>query len=201
MPVAADVGRFVVEFARDPWHTAALAPSSAALAAAAVDPLPLTGEPVVVELGPGTGAFTAAVLARTGGRGRHLAVELNPRWARLLARRHPGVEVVVADAATLPALLAERGITAVDAVLSGLPWAAHRPGPDGRDLSAQVADTLAPRGCFTQFAYTWTRWAPPARRLLARLRAEFAEVQVSPTVWGNLPPAVVYAARRPNPRK
>jgi phospholipid N-methyltransferase len=195
------VGRFVVEFARDPLRTAALAPSSAALAATMTAAVPACGAPVVVELGPGTGAFTAAIRARTGGRGRHLAVELNPRWARLLAERHPGVEVVVADAAALPAVLAEHGVTAVDAVVSGLPWEAHRPGTDGLDLSAYIADVLAPEGQFTQFAYTWTRWAPPARRLLAGLRSRFADVTISPTVWRNLPPAVVYQARRPDPRK
>lgn len=195
------MGRFVVEFARDPLRTAALAPSSAALAAAMTAAVPASGAPVVVELGPGTGAFTAAIRARTAGRGRHLAVELNPRWARLLTERHPGVEVLVADAADLPAVLAEHGVTAVDAVVSGLPWVAHRPGTTGLGLSDHVADVLAPEGEFTQFAYTWTRWAPPARRLLAGLRARFADVTLSPTVWRNLPPAVVYQARRPNLRK
>jgi phosphatidylethanolamine/phosphatidyl-N-methylethanolamine N-methyltransferase len=200
MSRVADVGRFVAEFARDPLHTAAVAPSSPALAAAMVAPLPTGGDPLVVELGPGTGAFTAALRERTGGRGHHLAVELNPRWARL-QRRHPDVEVVVADAGRLPALLAERGLGPVDAVVSGLPWAAHRTGPDGRRLVDAVAAALAPGGFLTQFAYTWSRWAPPARRLVADLRSCFAEVAISPTVWPNLPPAVVYQARRPTARK
>ena len=185
----------------DPLHTAAVAPSSAALAAAMVDALPAGGSPVVVELGAGTGAFTAAIQARTCGRARHLAVELNPRWARLLERRHPGVEVVVADVARLPELLAERRLGPVDAVISGLPWVAYGSGPDGRRLPAVIADALAPTGFFTQFGYTWTRWAPPARRQLAELREYFADVRISRTIWRNAPPAVVHQARCPNPRK
>jgi phosphatidylethanolamine/phosphatidyl-N-methylethanolamine N-methyltransferase len=200
MSRAADVGRFVSEFARDPLHTAAVAPSSPALAAAMVEPL-TTSDPLVVELGPGTGAFTTALQVRTGGRGRHLAIELNERWARLLESRHPDVEVVVADAMDLPAVLAERGLGAVDAVVSGLPWAAHRTGPDGRRLPEIVAGVLAPTGFLTQFAYTWSRWAAPARRQLADLRSSFADVVITPTVWRNVPPAVVYQARRPTPRK
>ncbi len=155
------------------------------------------GDPVVVELGPGTGSFTRAIQDRLGGRGRHLAVELNPRWAELLAARHPGVDVVRADARTLPGLLAQRGLGRADAVVSGLPWAAYTPGPDGRGLHAVIVDALADDGVFTQFGYSWTRWAPPARRQLDDLRAHFAEVTTSPVVHRNLPPAVVHRARMP----
>jgi phosphatidylethanolamine/phosphatidyl-N-methylethanolamine N-methyltransferase len=193
----ADTGRFLREFARDPLHTAAVAPSSAALAAAMTAPLPVTGSPVVVELGPGTGAFTAAIQERIGGRGRHIAVELHPGWAELLARRYPAVEVVVDDVRSLAGILAARGITRVDAVVSGLPWVAYAPAPGGRPLHTVITDVLASTGVFTQFAYCWTRWAPPARRQLADLRAHFAEVVISRTVWRNMPPAVVYQARQP----
>lgn len=195
-----DTGRFLVEFARDPLHTAAIAPSSAALAAAMIAPLP-AGDPVVVELGPGTGAFTSAIQNRLGGRGRHVAVELHGEWAQLLQRRFPDVDVVCADVATLPAVLADRGITSVDAVVSGLPWVAYAPGADGRGLHSLITDALAPSGVFTQFAYSWTRWAPPARRQLADLRDHFGEVETSRTVWRNLPPAVVHRARRPLTRQ
>lgn len=196
-----DTGRFLRAFARDPLHTAAVAPSSPALAAAMTAAmtasLPDTGDPVVVELGPGTGAFTRAVQERLGGRGRHIAVERHEEWAGLLRRRFPRVDVVCADVATLPDVLADRGVTAVDAVVSGLPWVAYAPGADGRGLHASITDALAPTGVFTQFAYSWTRWAPPARRQLAELRAHFGDVVTSPTVWRNLPPAVVHRARQP----
>lgn len=184
-----DTARFLREFARDPLHTAAVAPSSAALAAAMVAPVPAGG--VVVELGPGTGAFTRALQAR--GPARHLAVELNPRWAARLAGGYPDVDVARADAGTLPELLAERGIESVDAVVSGLPWVAYA----GGGLHRVIADALAPTGVFTQFAYSATRWAPPARRQLAELRTHFAEVTTTPVVWRNLPPAVVHRARMP----
>jgi phospholipid N-methyltransferase len=148
---------------------------------------------VVVELGPGTGAFTRALQERHPAQ--HLAVELNPRWAARLADHHPDVDVARADAATLPALLAERGLGAVDAVVSGLPWVAYA----GGGLHRVIADALAPTGVFTQFAYSATRWAPPARRQLADLRRHIAEVTTTPVVWRNLPPAVVHRARMPLP--
>jgi phosphatidylethanolamine/phosphatidyl-N-methylethanolamine N-methyltransferase len=193
-----DTARFLREFVRDPMHTAAVAPSSRALAAVMTDRVPTPGngaaEPVVVELGPGTGAFTTAIQARLGGRGRHIAVELHPEWARLLADRFPAVEVVTGDVADLTAVLRDRNVMSADAVVSGLPWAAYRTGT----VHSATARLLDNGGTFTQFAYSWTRhWAPPARAQLADLRRHFTEVVTSSTVWRNVPPAVVYQARLP----
>jgi phospholipid N-methyltransferase len=192
-PDRSDASRFLRAFLRDPLHTAAIAPSSPHLAAAMAADVPSRGEPTVVELGAGTGALTTALQHRLAGRGRHLAIERNGPWAELLRRRYPQVEVVHADVADLVDVLAERNVADVDTVVSGLPWAAYR-----EQLPAAVAAALAPTGVFTEFAYSWSRrWAPPARAELAMLRRHFAHVAVSPTIWRNLPPAVVYRARRP----
>lgn len=186
---------FLREFVRDPLRTASCAPSSRALAEVMCAPVPATGQPVVVELGAGTGAFTDLIATRLGGRGHQLAVELNPRLAGLLQRRHPGLDVAVAPAADLPQLLAERGLTGCDVIVSGLPWAAW---PDTPPLLTDVlAGALLPSGTLTQFGYLWTRWAPPARRLRRRLDEAFCEVVTAPPVLGNLPPAYVHTARRP----
>ncbi|WP_235854784.1 class I SAM-dependent methyltransferase [Nonomuraea aridisoli] len=187
-------GRFLWEFVRAPMRTAAVLPSSVGLAARMVAGVPERGEPVVVELGAGTGAFTSAIQERLRGRGRHVVVELNDRFAAEIARAYPSVEVVCDHAARLPALLAERGVGPVDVVVSGLPWIAYTGEPL---LIESVARALAPDGVYTQFAYNWTRWAAPARRLVDGLRTEFEEVVTTMTVWRNLPPAMVYVARRP----
>ncbi|MBP2369120.1 class I SAM-dependent methyltransferase [Pseudonocardia parietis] len=197
-PVPAGSGVFLREFVRDPLRTASCLPSSHALAVAATAPVPETGDPVVVELGPGTGAFTDVIARRLGGRGHHLAVELNPRLAALLHRSHPGLDVAVADATDLPALLAARGLGAADVVVSGLPWAAYPPG--GTPLTAVIAGAMGPGSAFTQFGYACTRWTVPARRLRARLGEAFEEVVVGRTVLANVPPAFVLTARRPRPR-
>ncbi|GAA1711213.1 methyltransferase domain-containing protein [Fodinicola feengrottensis] len=192
---SSDARLFLREFVRSPLTTAAVLPSSPALAAAMTAPIAAMAEsvvPVVVELGPGTGAFTGAIRRQLAGRGRHLAIELSDVMADVLTARYPEVDVVRTDANDLCQVLADRDLPAADAVVSGLPWAAYS-GP----LIRTIAGSLAPNGTFTQFAYTWSRWAPPARRLLAGLRAAFDEVEVSRTVWRNVPPAVVYLARGP----
>ncbi len=172
-----------------------MAPSSHRLAREITAPIPERGDPVVVELGPGTGSFTRVIQERLKGRGRHVAVELNPRFTAWLRSRYPEVDVVEADAATLPALLAERGIAQVDVVISGLPWAAF-PQKTQDAIMRGVTQVLSPHATFTTFAYIHARWTPPARRFHARLERAFEEVVVSRAIWRNIPPAVIYFARR-----
>ncbi|MCC5580095.1 methyltransferase domain-containing protein [Microtetraspora sp. AC03309] len=186
---------FLSEFLRSPTAVGAIAPSSRRLSSAVAAPIPERGDPVVVELGAGTGPFTAEIQRRLGGRGRHLALEINPRLAGHLQARHPGLEVVVDDAARLPHLLAERGVEAADVIVSGLPWAAFSQERQARLLRA-VVDALGPDGAFTTFSYVHARMLGPAVRFRRRLGQAFEEVVPGRTVWGNLPPAFVFHARR-----
>lgn len=187
---------FVREFARDPMTVASVVPSGQVLSRRVVAPIPADGQPVVVELGPGTGAFTSSIQASLAGRGRHVALEINERFAAMLAARFPGVEVVPADARDLPVTLDRLGIPRADVVVSGLPWAAFSP-PQQQEILGAVTGALHPSGAFTTFAYVHARWSGPARRFRRLLEAHFEEVVLGRTVWTNLPPALVYHCRRP----
>ncbi|MGJ6962142.1 class I SAM-dependent methyltransferase [Streptosporangium sp. G11] len=151
---------FLLKFVRAPTTVGAVAPSGPAPARVAA--VPRTGSPVVVELGTGTGAFTDAIQRRLAGRGQHIAVGINPRFAQQPAALHPAVDIVNTDAADLAAVLAQRGLSQTDVVVSGLPWAAFTENQQ-RDVLAAVVAVLPPHGVFTTFAYVRARWAPPAR--------------------------------------
>ncbi len=191
-----DTTLFLGQWLRSPGTVGAVAPSSQRLAESVTTPVPHRGDPVIVELGPGTGAFTAEIQRRLNGRGHHLAVEINPALASFLSARHPKVDVVVDDAARLPELLRERGLDKADAVVSGLPWAAFSEETQTRLLDAVVA-IMGPHTAFTTFAYSFAKRMRPAQRFRQRLHDTFEEVVVGRTVWGNLPPAFVYHVRRP----
>ena len=75
---------------RKPGQIGAVAPSSPSLAGVIASVVPTAGGPVVVELGPGTGAVTTAIDARLDPGARHLAVELDPRMAGFLRQAIPG---------------------------------------------------------------------------------------------------------------
>lgn len=194
--MANDAGLFFGEFFRSPGTIGALAPSSLRLADAVCKPVPERGEPIVVELGPGTGSFTAEIQRRLGGRGHHLAVELNERLAGRLAARFPTVDLVCGDAVHLREVLEERGLRHADVIVSGLPWAVF-PTETQRRLLGAVTTVLTPGGAFTTFAYVHAIPLPSARRFRALLGQRFEEVVPSRTVWGNPPPAFVFHARRP----
>jgi phospholipid N-methyltransferase len=187
---------FMHEFLRAPWQVGAVAPSSRHLAAAMVEPIPRIGAAVVVELGPGTGVFTRHIETRLAGQGRQLAIEVNPVLAARLARQHPAVEVVRADARHLPELLGERGITEADVIVSGLPWVGFDSATQQALLHA-VCAVLGADGVFVTFGYAASRWTPPARRFRQLVRQAFDEVVIGRTIRRNVPPAFVYYARRP----
>jgi phosphatidylethanolamine/phosphatidyl-N-methylethanolamine N-methyltransferase len=187
---------FVAAALRSPGKVGALLPSSATLCRRLAEVVPRAGSPVVVELGPGTGAVTTVLDGLLPPGSRHLAVELDPRMAAYLERAHPHLEVVQGDAVKLGALLAERGIEQVDAVLSGLPWALFDDDLQ-RTIVEQAAVAVGPDGAFTTFAYTSGLVLPAARRFRRMLRDTFEEVLVTATVWRNVPPAFTYVCRRP----
>jgi phospholipid N-methyltransferase len=130
----------------------AVVPSSARQAEVLAVVVPREGAPVVVELGPGTGAVSAVISRRLLAAARHLTVELDPRMVAYLRRSRLDLEVVPGDAAHLASLLAERGVTRADAVIGGLPWRCSTRPPSGRSSSRSTL-VIGPRGRFTTFAY------------------------------------------------
>lgn len=169
--------------------TGAIAPSSARLAETMTAGLGLERATHVVELGPGTGVFTEAVLALLRPEARLTAVEINPRFADALRERFPQVGVINGSAE-------HRTPDDIDVVVSGLPWTAMTADRQARILDVVTAK-LVPNGRFTTFAYAHAAWTPPARRFAASLRSRFAVVERTSVVWENLPPAFVYRAALP----
>lgn len=183
------------EFLRRPLMTGAVAASSRRLAYAMTEGIGLERARLVAELGPGTGVFTDAILARLAPDARLVAVELNPVLAARLSatRRDSRLTVVQGSAAGLAATVGGP----VDAVVSGLPWTVMPQDRRGHILDA-VAEVLARGGRFTTFAYLHAAWSPPARNFATELASRFDQLERSKAVWANLPPAFVHrATQRP----
>ncbi|MCP2236167.1 class I SAM-dependent methyltransferase [Prauserella halophila] len=186
---------FVSAAVRNPKAVGAATPSSRALAARMASAVPDTvAAPTVVEIGAGTGAFTRAASERVSGGGRYIAVEQDERMAGHLERDNPNVEVVNGDAAELGKILADRGVTSVDAVLCGLPWSLFTVAEQRRILG-EIATAMAPHAVFTTFAYVHAARIPGSKRFRAEVEAVFENVEAQPPVWRNLPPAMTYLCR------
>jgi phosphatidylethanolamine/phosphatidyl-N-methylethanolamine N-methyltransferase len=194
--MSSNTGTFVHEFMRKPTTVASLIPSGKSLAGRVSIPVPHDGDPVVVELGAGTGAFSRNIQTILAGRGHHIAIDVNERFIDLLARQFDDIDAVAADARQLPIVLRDRGHPHADVIVSGLPWAAFPPHHQQEILDA-IASALSPDGAFTTFAYTHALLWGSARQFRHALHERFEEVVPGRTVWANLPPAMVYHCRRP----
>jgi phospholipid N-methyltransferase len=190
---ASDIVRFARAWFRAPLQVGAVLPSGGALARLITSEVgPDTGP--VIELGPGTGVFTRALLAR-GVRPPDLTlIEANPDFARDLQLRFPGVRVLCADAGRL----AEAGLDAsrpAGAVVSGLPLLAM-PLETVSGIMTGCFAHLRSGGGFYQFTYGWL--CPVPRPIVDSLGLDV--VRIGRTLL-NVPPADVYRfSRRPPAR-
>lgn len=183
--------RFLREFIRRPTRVGAIAPSSRWLARTMVESGDLRKADTVVELGPGTGSFTRAILDRIAPSATFFVMEVNAEFATSLRRRFPDLTVHNDSAERLPEYLPAHGKSAVDCILSGLPWASL-PMPVQEGVMSAVVESLRPGGTFATFAYLHALYLPNARRFRKRLEDLFTRVELSPVVWLNVPPAFVY---------
>jgi phosphatidylethanolamine/phosphatidyl-N-methylethanolamine N-methyltransferase len=181
-----DEARFFRSWFGNPKQIGAVMPSGPVLAetmARAVDPA-LSGP--IIELGPGTGVVTRALLNRGVAPGRLILVEFDPNFCALLGERFPGVRIVKGDAYRLAATLRGELEAPAAAVVSSLPLLT-KPEPMRRTLLAEAFDLMAPDGFFVQFTYGLTSPVPRS--------AGFA-AQGSARIWRNFPPARVWVYRR-----
>src|SRR5262245_55378695 len=182
-----DEVRFIRSWIERPLTMGAVTPSGKALArtmAAYIDP-GIQGP--VVELGPGTGPVTEALVAQGVDPARLILVEFNPQFCRLLRERYPTATVVQGDAYGLKRLLAGLLQEPAAAVVSGLPLFT-KPLQMRLRLLYEAFGLMRPGAPFVQFTY---HAVAPIPKALDRVRAEASE-----RVWMNIPPARVWVYRR-----
>jgi len=174
------------KFAQHGTSIASFVPSSRFLARATCDTIDYDAARVIVELGAGTGPITTELVRRIKPHTRLVIVELDPDFCKRLRAKFPGADIVEGDAAQMDRLLADRGITAVDHVVSGLPLPSF-PAPLRDAIVASAGRLLAAGGTFRQLTNM-----PLIYRGL--YRSYFEEVQFR-MVGRNFPPAGVYICK------
>jgi phosphatidylethanolamine/phosphatidyl-N-methylethanolamine N-methyltransferase len=184
---ASDALHFFRAWMAAPLRTGAQLPSGRELAkamAAAVDP---AAPGVVVELGAGTGAITAALVARGIAPERLILIEADPQFCALLKQRYPAARVLSGDAYAAPRMLRELSIGPIAAIVSGLPLLTQKPVKRQR-LLLGLLRLGVPGSAFVQFTYFYRSPIPIGTRNIAS--------DASPIVWWNLWPARVFTYRR-----
>ena len=182
-----DEVQFICSWLEKPLATGAVMPSGKVLArtmARYVDP-EVAGP--VIELGPGTGAVTKALVEQGVDPARLVLVEFNPVFCRMLRSRYPEATVVQGDAYGLRRLLGDFLRQPAAAVVSGLPLVT-KPFKLRLRLIADAFNMMLPGAPFVQFTYAV---GSPIPRKPTGVAAEASE-----RIWMNLPPARVWVYRR-----
>jgi len=181
-----DEVRFLRSWIEKPLRMGAVMPSSKVLArtvARYVDP---HSSAPVIELGPGTGAITDALIAHGVHEKRLVLVEFDPGFCALLRERYPHATVIQGDAYNLDLTLAELKEPAA-AMVSGLPLVT-KPMMIRLKLMRDAFLKMEAGAPFIQFTYSV---APPIPKSLPGIHT-----QASDRVWMNLPPARVWVYRK-----
>jgi phosphatidylethanolamine/phosphatidyl-N-methylethanolamine N-methyltransferase len=179
-----DTTLFLQEWLANPRRTGSVVPSSKRLAAAMARWLPANPESFVLELGPGTGIVTEALLQHGLREEKLIAIEQNPKLASLLHERFPRANIIVGDAWHLDDLLRDRlqPIESVGAVISSLPLLSFSE-EQAEALAQKIRAVLEPQGNWVQFSYRINKLRPRG--------ASTFRLHASKIVWFNLPPARV----------
>ncbi|MEZ0169470.1 class I SAM-dependent methyltransferase [Microvirga sp. TS319] len=178
-----DEARFLRSWLERPLVVGAVTPSGKILArtmASYVDPR-IPGP--IVELGPGTGPVTDALIRRGVEQERLILVEFNPEFCQLLRRRFPKATIVQGDAYDLNETLSGVLKEPAAATVSSLPLFT-KPMDQRLTLLETAQGLMHPSAPFIQFTYAVV---PPIPA-----RSQSHKARASNRIWRNLPPARVW---------
>lgn len=165
---------------------ASFAPSSRFLARKLIKGIDFERAKCIVELGAGTGPVTEQLVRRIRPHTRLIVLERDPDFCTRLRAKFPKAEIVEGDAAHIDQLLADRGVTQVDHMISGLPLPSFP--AELRDAIIRAsAKVLAEQGTFRQLTVMPLVYKKLYRRYFDDVRFRFVAL--------NLPPAGVYVCR------
>ena len=177
-----DTTLFLREWLAHPQRIGSIVPSSPRLAAAMARWIPRNPESYVLELGPGTGPVTVALLQRGLREDRLIAIEFNPTLAATLQKKYPRAHIITGDAWHLDELLKKISVPSVGAVISSLPLL-NFTAEQVVALAGKIRGVLEPQGRWVQFSYQINK---------KRTRGgDKFNLVASQLVWLNLPPARV----------
>jgi phosphatidylethanolamine/phosphatidyl-N-methylethanolamine N-methyltransferase len=182
-----DEVRFLRSWIEKPLHMGAVMPSGRLLARTMAQYVDPHGTGPVVELGPGTGAITNALVEHGVDQKRLVLVEYNPSFCALLRDRYPQAKVVQGDAYRLRDTLWNVLSAPASAVVSGLPLVT-KPMLTRMKLVRDAFAAMSPGAPFVQFTYSVV---PPIPKSLPGVTTEASE-----RIWMNLPPARVWVYRK-----
>lgn len=137
----------------------------------------------VVELGPGTGGTTCAILNAIPADATMLVIEINPDFIPVLQRiQDPRLIIQHGDAGDLLEIIAAHQLAAPEVIISGIPFSTMPVGT-GQAIIDSISQVLAVGGRFVAYQFR--------NRVETLGRAVFGPAQIE-FVLRNVPPLHIY---------
>jgi len=186
---------FFKKFLKNPTGIGAIAPSSAQLTQSLLNQTDMQKHNVIVELGPGTGVFTKAILEHAKPDAKLICIEQDKNFSKQLQDQFPQVDVYTDTAENIKACLQKSNINKVCLIISGIPFAAL-PEQQQEALLKAIKEILGDGCIFQTFSYLHSPLTTKGRRFQNVLNRVFSSYKKSAVVWRNLPPAFWYTVEK-----
>ena len=177
---------FLRGFLKHPVMVGSVIPSSKTLIDKMLEPVDWQSTKLFIEYGPGVGTFTQHILDRLAPDSTLLTIDTNPDFTDYLNSKFMDsrLEAVTGSAANVRKIMAERGFSEADYILSGLPFSTL-PAGIGPAIAAETAEALRPGGAFLVYQFS-----PKVREFIA---PHFDRIDKG-FEWVNIPPATLFWA-------
>ncbi|MEO7365091.1 MAG: methyltransferase [Sphingomicrobium sp.] len=178
--------QFLRGFLKHPVMVGSIIPSSRTVIEKMLGPVDWTNTQLFVEYGPGVGTFTRPILDKLGPDATLLTIDTNPEFNKFLKESidDERLVTVTGSAADVAKILADRGFSHADYVLSGIPFSTLPPGV-GDAIGKATAQVIRPGGAFLVYQFS-----PKVKDFIQpwfkRIERGFE--------WINVPPATLFWA-------
>lgn len=172
---------FLHKFAKSPRYIGSVTPSSIFLAQAIIKPIDWNNIRSIVELGAGTGAFTGYIQRLKHPDCKGIIFEQDSEMVHRLMQLYPRFNYHN-HAEDVYSVIQKLGLSEVDCILSGLPFANFSQSLRDHILDG-VVRSLKPGGLFIAFQYSL--------QMRSQLSRRFKKIDLG-FVPLNIPPAFVY---------
>lgn len=145
---------------------------------------------IVLELGAGSGAITKKIVDVANPKDVY-CIELDSGFNKDLKKLN--VNILNEDARDLSNLLDDSKIQRPDIIMSSLPWSLMDYNTQ-RDIMIEVGKISKENTIFSAYLYRFNPMKGK-KTFVSLLNELYEDVQISKTVWLNLPPATIITAR------
>jgi len=174
---------FVQEFLKHPLEVGSVIPSSRFLENKIIKAAEVASAKTIVELGPGTGNTTRAILKAMPKTAKLLAIEINPQLHELLQKIDDDRLIAhLGNVEGLEKILAQYKLDAPDTIISGIPFSTMSQEAATKIVNT-IAAVLAPNGNFVAYQFS--------PKIAALCDPIFGKARSKIEIF-NIPPACVF---------